>query len=561
MPTSSEPPTTQSNGGLNWLVAESGFLSPRNRRSVVSPPNAPSTPGKSLTTRTTRQTVVNHPLPQTSSVSAKVTLQSLGLALDDFVCIGPGCTTDSINPDGSSAAVTIGSRIGRLRYCGPVEFASGIWVGVELEKPLGRNNGSVSGVQYFNCAPSHGLFAPIGRVYKAVNEGSSQMWHPVHQSKRPPSAPRSRPPTPKQEHPGVTATSGTGDTSPRCFVPNSRSSYSLSSCPDSSQPRVTSPTNHPIDVSHVTAKVDTGLRTHSADKNGAPQLEIGNRVLVAGQRKGILRFIGPTQFAPGTWYGVELDQPLGKNNGSVSGVRYFQCPIGHGIFASRERIQRLPDRPSKSRDSPSALLKHHSSMSESFHGGEPDRRITTHGPSHRMAWSTTTSPMIGRAVVGRPTLPAELLKVLQNAVTRSEQVHRASQEPAFYITEGMQVLCAGEIGTVRYIGPITFADGIWLGVELRKPRGRHDGSVAGKRYFHCRPGHGLLVRPSRVSCRGINAVNLLPPALAAMEQELMAKRQTPTEKRSQSDVASSDVSSVVASSSSSRRSSYKHSPT
>ncbi|OON15949.1 CAP-Gly domain protein [Opisthorchis viverrini] len=154
--------------------------------------------------------------------------------------------------------------------------------------------------------------------------------------------------------------------------------------------------------------------------------------------------------------------------------------------------------------------------------------------------------MIGRAVVGRPSLPAELVNAL--AAAGAKQAMAGKDEPAFYITEGMQVLCSGEMGIVRYIGPITFADGIWLGIELRKPRGRHDGSVAGKRYFNCRPGHGLLVRPSRVFCRGINAVNLLPPALAAIERELAEKRQANSSRASQSgstDTGSRSSSSTV----------------
>ena len=62
---------------------------------------------------------------------------------------------------------------------------------------------------------------------------------------------------------------------------------------------------------------------------------------------------------------------------------------------------------------------------------------------------------------------------------------------------------------MRYIGQTDFAPGIWLGVELRTPKGKNDGCVAGKRYFNCKAGHGLIVRPSRVTVRGINGARLL----------------------------------------------------
>nr|XP_061843400.1 kinesin-like protein KIF13B [Nerophis lumbriciformis] len=57
-------------------------------------------------------------------------------------------------------------------------------------------------------------------------------------------------------------------------------------------------------------------------------------------------------------------------------------------------------------------------------------------------------------------------------------------------------------GTVRYVGPTDFADGIWVGVELEVPAGRNDGSVSGKHYFHCNPGYGVLVRPDRLNPGG-----------------------------------------------------------
>ena len=75
-------------------------------------------------------------------------------------------------------------------------------------------------------------------------------------------------------------------------------------------------------------------------------------------------------------------------------------------------------------------------------------------------------------------------------------------------------------GVVRYIGPVDFAEGVWLGVELRSPRGKNDGSVRGKRYFSCKPSHGLLVRPNKVSVRGINGARLLSDSSGARSWDI-----------------------------------------
>ncbi|XP_060606101.1 kinesin-like protein KIF13A, partial [Ruditapes philippinarum] len=47
---------------------------------------------------------------------------------------------------------------GVVQFVGNVEFASGPWVGVELDLPEGKNNGSVNGIPYFRCRPRHGIF-------------------------------------------------------------------------------------------------------------------------------------------------------------------------------------------------------------------------------------------------------------------------------------------------------------------------------------------------------------------------------------------------------------------
>ncbi len=53
-------------------------------------------------------------------------------------------------------------------------------------------------------------------------------------------------------------------------------------------------------------------------------------------------------------------------------------------------------------------------------------------------------------------------------------------------------------GTVRFCGTTAFQPGRWVGMELSEPRGKNDGSVAGKRYFTCKMNYGIFVKFSQV---------------------------------------------------------------
>lgn len=67
------------------------------------------------------------------------------------------------------------------------------------------------------------------------------------------------------------------------------------------------------------------------------KLEIGSRVCtgVGAVKRGEIKFIGETQFSTGEWIGIALDTAEGKNDGSVAGVKYFDCKFNHGLFLKR----------------------------------------------------------------------------------------------------------------------------------------------------------------------------------------------------------------------------------
>jgi chromosome segregation ATPase len=90
---------------------------------------------------------------------------------------------------------------------------------------------------------------------------------------------------------------------------------------------------------------------------------IGERVLVDGSssgqaRTGVIRYYGPTQFREGQWVGIELDEPTGKNDGTVEGyvgvamdglaliirrVAYFKCAKDYGLFVHPSKVSRMAD--------------------------------------------------------------------------------------------------------------------------------------------------------------------------------------------------------------------------
>ncbi|XP_041975896.1 kinesin-like protein KIF13A isoform X3 [Aricia agestis] len=59
---------------------------------------------------------------------------------------------------GESVQLRLSSSTGVVAYVGPTHFAPGLWVGVELDAPTGKNDGCVGGERYFECRARHGIF-------------------------------------------------------------------------------------------------------------------------------------------------------------------------------------------------------------------------------------------------------------------------------------------------------------------------------------------------------------------------------------------------------------------
>ncbi|KAM9846750.1 CAP-Gly domain-containing linker protein 2 [Aulostomus maculatus] len=198
-----------------------------------------------------------------------------------------------------------GVKPGVIAYLGETQFAPGQWAGVILNDLVGKNDGSVGGVRYFECQPLQGIFTrPSKLTRQPVGEGSDS-----HST----------------DSLSVQNVQGGGGSAP----PGQR---------------VVVPLREGLLNSAVKTGNESGSNmsdSGSVKKGGDKDLRVGDRVLVGGSKMGVIRYMGETDFAKGEWCGVELDEPLGKNDGAVAGTRYFQCLPKFGLFAPIHKVIRI----------------------------------------------------------------------------------------------------------------------------------------------------------------------------------------------------------------------------
>jgi dynactin complex subunit len=110
----------------------------------------------------------------------------------------------------------------------------------------------------------------------------------------------------------------------------------------------------------------------SAEPSSSQELHVGDRVVVSGTKFGTLKYLGKIHVAEGTWCGIQLDEPLGKNDGSVSGKRYFTCQQRYGLFSPLARVEKVTNEMSQSQ-----IIARKESVTSNTNNNRPLHRSTS----------------------------------------------------------------------------------------------------------------------------------------------------------------------------------------
>lgn len=214
--------------------------------------------------------------------------------------------------------------LGTLRFVGIHRVHQTPRVGIELDAPVGKNSGTVGGHAYFACRPKCGLLATPAKVTF------------VHGSAVPSKRAGLRAADVgcrvfvKTKGLGTLAwvPPATGAAGPRLFGVTFPEAVGDTDGTHAGTRHFVCAPNHGL---FLPARQIRRLSPSAAD--------VGRLVTVRGYDSvGVLRFHGPHHLRGGLRCGVELDRPIGNNDGTVQGHEYFVCATRHGVLCVPNKV-------------------------------------------------------------------------------------------------------------------------------------------------------------------------------------------------------------------------------
>ncbi|OQV19293.1 putative Restin-like protein [Hypsibius exemplaris] len=258
-------------------------------------------------------------------------------------------------------------RTGIVRFLGKPHFKEGIWCGIELDEPSGKNDGSVEGrseQKKMSNLPKHPRPLPlVGRdllACQALRSEELMLLPFIHSHQEQPLRQelllRHHIPTVVCfSHGSIHFTEDTEN-----FIVGDRvwvSGIKAGKIQFIGETKFAAGEWAGVVLDDLgTGKNDgsvAGVRFFQCEPIAASSygsgntteiggIKVGQRVWLSEDRTGIVRFLGKPHFKEGIWCGIELDEPSGKNDGSVEGRRYFTCTPNHGVFAPIAKVSKAP---------------------------------------------------------------------------------------------------------------------------------------------------------------------------------------------------------------------------
>ena len=265
------------------------------------------------------------------------------------------------------------------------------------------SDGSYEGTRYFETESNRGLFCRPAKVQRLVQNGATS------------------------------GADGSGDTSNATKAQTTPLTDSTSATSNTDKVDADTTLVNPVvpDTTAPTTTATTNDQTSSAESS-SQELHVGDRVVVSGSKYGTLKYLGKIHVAEGTWCGIQLDEPLGKNDGSVSGKRYFTCQQRYGLFSPLARVEKVTNEINQSQ-----TINRKESISSSTNNNPQLQRSTSQESLHsNLSEFSASSNSISRiptrppVKIQQPKLPTNTKSLLTQAAATLAAVTPSSNQVA-----------------------------------------------------------------------------------------------------------------------------------